>query len=127
MVSARTSQLRQAVTNCSHNNPSSPPSAGPNEGAIRGELMFNLEENTQTGTGQYCYTKPAGASVQESMHSTHRPKKNPFQQVVYFGIKFFRFIRKKKLEKHLLLYTETATEKIVLFVRFNCWIDGYNI
>jgi len=60
IVSARTSQLRQAVTNCSLSNPSSLSSAGPNEGTIRGKnQVFNPEENTQTDTGLYYQTNPA--------------------------------------------------------------------
>lgn len=45
-VSAGTSQLGQAVTNCSLSNPSSPPSAGPNEGAIRGKVKCLTSRKT---------------------------------------------------------------------------------
>ena len=55
MVSARTSQVRQAVTNRSHNNPVSPSSsAAPNEGAIREETKRltsrKTHKQTQAGT-----------------------------------------------------------------------------
>lgn len=63
MVSARTSQLRQAVTNRSHNNPLFPSSAALNEGAIRGE--------TKRLTSRKTHKQTQACTIRGNMHK-HR-------------------------------------------------------
>ena len=79
MVSARTSQVRQAVTNRSHNNPVSPSSsAAPNEGAIREETKHltsrKTHKQTQASTIRGSSTNTGGVFKSGHAHkhlSTH--------------------------------------------------------